>query len=329
MHRQQSSGTRKMSAEMLDTAEETIIDYLTCPICRDYIQPPSCCCENGHFICSKDKQAITKCPICSTENYPNKINTIFDMILKEIYFPCINQESGCPGYYKYGEIQEHQKLCGFELAPCAYKSEGCTQMVKRNEKSYHEKICEYGIISCRIHLEVKAAIRVNCDWRGFRTQLYQHVSEKHQMAWMPHLESNVTFAWILPIKFNFIKIEMIYLKDLDEMFYFYSKSDADSMQYIAVQYVGSQEKSMEYRYCVEFELESKRVQYEDMVLPYSVSADDVYSSSNCFHIHCDFLKKHFQAERVIDCYVKIFRKDQMCNQLKRHITYLGNVINED
>lgn len=314
---------------MLDTAEETIIDYLTCPICRDYIQPPSSCCENGHFICGKDKESITKCPVCSTENYPNKINTVFDNIVKEIYFPCINQEHGCPGYYKYVEIVEHQKMCGFELIPCSYKSEGCAKMVKRNEKWYHEKKCEYGIISCRIHLEVKGSIHVNCDWQGYRTQLHKHVSEKHQMAWTPHLESNVTFAWIIPIEFNFQKIELIYLKDLDEMFYFYSKSEAKFMQYIAIQYVGSNEKCKEFRFSVEFELDSKRVQYEDMVLPYSLNPEDVYSSSSCFHIHYEFLKKHFQAERLIDCYVKIFKKDETANQQKRHITYLGNVINED
>lgn len=319
-----------MSAEMLDSAEETIIDYLTCPICRDYIKPPSSCCENGHFICSSDKKEFTRCPVCKTENYPNKTNTIFDMILKEIYFPCVNQEHGCPGYFKYVEIHEHQKICGFELIPCRFKSEGCNQVIKRNEKALHEKRCEYGIISCRTRMEMKGKTLVNCDWRGFRSQLQEHVGDKHKQAWVPSLESNVTFAWMLPIDVDYQKIEVIHLRDVDEIFYFYTKGVSnESMQHIAVQYVGSNEKSKEFMYSVEFELDSKKVRYEDEALPYSLNPDDVYASSHCFNVHYEFLKKHFLAERVIDCYVKIYKKDQNQDVLRRRVTFLGNVINEE
>lgn len=311
---------------MLDTAEETIIDYITCPKCKDYIQPPSHCCENGHFICHKCKKKVKICPVCKVENYPNKKNTIFDMILKEMYYPCGNQENGCPGYFKYEEIKEHQQVCEYQLLPCTFQSAGCPLKFKLNEKSEHEQQCHFGV-SCRIFFKLKGTVQEVCHWRGFKNQLHEHILSNHQRIWHPQIiEINVAFAWMLPLDMNFEKVELIQLKDTEEMFYFYVRSESHGNQSVAIQHIGHHEKSKDYLFSVEFMHETKRVKYENCVIPLSSEAEDVYRSNNGFEIHYAFLKKHFLAERVIDCYVKIFKKNKGVLQGRKSIRYSSSIL---
>ncbi|KAK6618662.1 hypothetical protein RUM43_013053 [Polyplax serrata] len=320
---------RKMSAEMMDTAEETIIDFITCPYCNDYVQPPSLCCENGHFVCHGCKLKVRKCPSCGTENYPNKNNTIFDMILREIYYPCFYQEDGCSAYFKYDELKLHQLTCNFKMEPCMFNSDGCKQLCRPDDREAHESRCEYGV-SCRVYTEIKGVVYTQCNWRGTRKDLPLHVTMSHQFAWCPYqIESNVALSWMLPMNFNFEKVELIHLKDIDEMFYFYSKSIGNSQHFIAVQHIGKWDDSKEFIYSVEFIHEDKKVGFEDLVIPYTVGGEDIYRSRNCFSIHYEFLKKHFLAESVIDCYVKVLKKGQKNEAVKRYLTYLDNVIKED
>lgn len=317
-----------MSAEMLDTAEETIIDFITCPFCKDYIQPPSLCCENGHFICRGCKTKVPNCPSCGTEKYPNKNNTVFDMILREIYYPCVYQETGCSAYFKYDKLREHQMNCKFRLETCAFQNDGCKALLKPNEKPGHESICEYGV-SCKVYAKIKGIVYTQCKWRGSRKELPKHVTKSHEFSWCPHqIESNVALSWMLPLNFNFEKVELIHLKDVDEMFYFYSKSVENSQHFVAVQHIGNKNAWQEFMYSVEFIHENKKVGFEDLVIPYNVNEDDIYRANNCFSVHYDFLRKHFLAERVIDCYVTVFKKGQK-TEVKRYLTYLDNVIKEE
>lgn len=314
---------------MRDMAEETIIDYITCPECLDFIQPPSECCENGHFVCHSCRKKDYKCPICNTQNYPNKDNAVFNLLLKEIYFPCHFQENGCSAYFKCDELKKHHLECQFRFTPCAFRSSGCMALLHPDEKAFHEEICEFGI-TCRVYAKFRDNVYRKCDWRGDRNSLPNHVIETHKSAWTPHkLESNVALSWMLPIDFNFEKTELIHLRDIDEMFYFYSKSVEHSKHYVAVQYIGNSDRAKLFKYSVEFMYDSKMVKYEDVVLPYNLSVEEVYNSNNCFYVEYDFLKKHFQAERIIDCYVKVYRKDQSPTEIRRYMKYLDNTITEE
>lgn len=318
-----------MSAEMIDTAEETIIDFITCPHCKDYIQPPSVCCENGHFTCTKCKQQISRCPSCGTDKYPNKSNTVFDMILMEIYYPCYYQANGCSAYFKWNELKDHQLVCKFRLEACRFHASGCPIFVKAEERLIHEANCEYGL-SCKVYAKIKGNVYTQCNWRGTKQDLPKHVITAHRFSWCPHeIESNVTLSWILPMNFDFEKVELIHLKDVDEMFYFYSKSIGNFQHFVAVQYIGQRDNEKEFLYSVEFIHEDKKVGFEDSVIPYNVSEEDIYRSTNCFSVHYEFLKKHFLAERVIDCYVKVFRKEQKTMEVRRYMTYLDNEIKQD
>lgn len=102
---------RRMSAESLDPADEAIIDYVKCPGCRQFIQPPCVCCEQGHFMCTPCKARIEACPTCGATSFPNKVNAVFDRILQELYYPCVNAENGCHAFLKYSEISGHQSSC--------------------------------------------------------------------------------------------------------------------------------------------------------------------------------------------------------------------------
>ncbi|EEB18001.1 conserved hypothetical protein [Pediculus humanus corporis] len=304
--RQITSTVRKMSEEMLDTAEETIIDFITCPYCTDYIRPPSVCCESGHFVCRQCKTNISHCPTCGTDRYPNKSNSVFDMILREIYYPCLYQGNGCSAYFKHDQLQIHQNNCKFKMEPCVYQSEGCKVFTKgQDNKIKHETICDYGV-RCKIYGEINNKIHVTCTWKGKRKDLLKHVSTSHQYEWSPHeIVSDVALSWILPLNINFEKIQLIHLKDFDEMFFFYSKTIENYQHFVGVQYVGHRESWKKFLYSVEFIYENKKVGFEDLVIPHTVKkTDDVYGANNCFSVHFEFLKKHFLAESVIDCHVR-------------------------
>lgn len=151
------------------------------------------------------------------------------------------------------------------------------------------------------------------------------------------------------------------------MFYFHVKCVAEGPQYVAVQHIGSDEvnswkcaftvfkQSFEtfgvlivpnsfmpifvcalflcfqvgstFMYAVEFKYGSKLIVFKDNVI--LSSEDDVFNHSACCNFHYKFLMYHFQAERVCDCYIRIFRKGQEDKKGKRILHFLGTVVSEE
>lgn len=82
-----------------------------------------------------------------------------------------------------------------------------------------------------------------------------------------------------------------------------------------------------YMYAVEFKYGSKKIVFQDNVIPSNV--DDVYSDTHCCTFHSHFLYHHFQAERVCDCYIRIYKKGQENVNGKRILNFLGNIVSEE
>ena len=108
--------SKRKNAEDL---EECVLKELTCPVCLEYMFPPINLCWNGHSICHKCRDAISRCPLCRG-SLLRVSNLSLEMLAAEVYFPCRNTDSGCDVRARYLELKEHEQHCRFQKKPCPF-----------------------------------------------------------------------------------------------------------------------------------------------------------------------------------------------------------------
>ena len=109
-------------------------------------------CLNGHNVCSVCVPQLMHCPVCRV-NFPGSSshNLFAERLAQKGVFPCKNSESGCRESFKLSDIQKHTSIC-------PYRIYGCLTM------------------------------KDDCNWRGCRSELFNHVSDEHEgKAWNSEL----------------------------------------------------------------------------------------------------------------------------------------------
>jgi hypothetical protein len=243
--------TDELAAVTLDNAS-CIKSVLECPVCLDTMRAPILQCQNGHNICNVCKLKLRNCPICRARFIETR-SLALEKLSQRILFPCANSERGCTKMQTIQDITKHQISCLYRMHKCLL---GHPQ---------------------------------SCSWEGLRTDILQHVKEKHEDRafdtrsyrfseyehWKETMESAVlcTFS--------------------EEIFWLRNKTDSDKRKYYeAVQYIGPAENASKYRY--EHHLVSpggqKEVTMKCTARCDTESMKQITESGTCFMIDYDSAK---------------------------------------
>lgn len=81
-----------------------------------------------------------------------KISVPFKNQLENLFqLKCRNLKHGCTELTNYGKIQEHERICQYELIQCL--NIGCQEWVVRKAMVQHKEQCKFGLEICEFCLK--------------------------------------------------------------------------------------------------------------------------------------------------------------------------------
>ena len=159
---------------------------LDCCLCKNVMIKPRECekcrkgfcknCIDGYIdqLVAGDYQIV--CPNCGTENL-NLVepHPLLVRQLSELKGACINADKGCNLIIAYGDLENHQKECGFTTIKCSLY--GCEAEMKQSEYDRHVQNCEYRVLRCEKCNAVKPK-EGECDCIKNMVAKCEHLSQK-------------------------------------------------------------------------------------------------------------------------------------------------------
>ncbi|XP_067125981.1 E3 ubiquitin-protein ligase sina-like [Centruroides vittatus] len=79
-----------------------LVSLFECPVCYDYMEPPTFQCPAGHTICSRCTLCVRQCPVCRGE-LRNYRNLTLERLAEIVALPRVYRGNGCP---KKGLVSE-------------------------------------------------------------------------------------------------------------------------------------------------------------------------------------------------------------------------------
>ncbi|XP_067134898.1 E3 ubiquitin-protein ligase SIAH1A-like [Centruroides vittatus] len=215
--------------------DPALVSLFECPVCYDYMEPPTFQCPAGHTICSRCSLYVRQCPLCRGE-LRNYRNLTLERLAEMVALPCVYRGNGCP---KTG------------LVP---------------ERKAHEQDCPYRTCLCPSMDEV-------CTWEGVYQQVIPHLTERHpHIGHINHdavklvligLEATQPLVWITHLH--------CHQRDFIVQVFKTETSDENSPVYIIVQNVGSRQESGRFLGRIEIRGRGKTMLWEST--PQSVTDD--------------------------------------------------------
>ncbi|KAK9887461.1 hypothetical protein WA026_022608 [Henosepilachna vigintioctopunctata] len=96
--------------KVVETAE------LRCSNCKNYLSVGPVL-NNSKFgnICGRKD-----CALFATLDGVNSVQVLYESVVQFSLFPCRYQNAGCPSFVKWGEVEEHEEICEFEIFDCPF-----------------------------------------------------------------------------------------------------------------------------------------------------------------------------------------------------------------
>lgn len=141
---------------------------------------------------------------------------------------------------QYLRDESFEALSQFLLFPCIYKENGCPKKLLPSVLEEHETYCEFKKFDC------PSSFYTNCDWKGSKSQVYQHFKEKHPKLIM----ENQTF------EFDFLNSieEKLVTKFEEEIFIVKKEVDVRKEMFLCtVEHLKSKEINNVYTYFLRLE----------------------------------------------------------------------------
>lgn len=135
----------------MDALNNDLLKLLTCPSCSKYMKEgaiyvcvsgkaktvPNFCKTliSGHSICDLCWN-IESCPVCKLAMSDIR-NFSLEAISSLLYYPCTNENQGCPHAMKREELVEHQALCDYRSYKCMLNKYCCWQGTRDKLKKHY------------------------------------------------------------------------------------------------------------------------------------------------------------------------------------------------
>lgn len=112
-----------------------LISETSCPICFDTLRSPVQLCTNRHGVCSKCREKLDKCPLCTE---PFSSNDSKNILLNSVldYLPHKCRYDGCQVFVILED--DHAKWCGYQPTTCKLKQchwTGCAKDIYDHVKT--------------------------------------------------------------------------------------------------------------------------------------------------------------------------------------------------
>ncbi|KAJ8891767.1 hypothetical protein PR048_004320 [Dryococelus australis] len=167
------------------------------------------------------------------------------------------------------------------MYPCVNVDAGCQIKIQLNSMAKHSAVCPHRLHNC---------LESSCKWQGRTQEMLEHLKGTHNMAWMtaanPHL-----YYDNFDLSTDFEEHDAI--DAFEELFLFHFKRDATKRRlFVAVQYVGSEEAAMNYRYQV-FILSADGAKWVDFVSSThkdTVSFEEIMNSKKCLCVDFEVIE---------------------------------------
>ncbi|XP_023240760.1 E3 ubiquitin-protein ligase Siah1-like [Centruroides sculpturatus] len=227
------------SAEQASTGESlpepALMALFECPVCYDYMTPPTFQCPEGHTICSRCKTQVRQCPVCRGE-LRNFRNLTLEKLAEIIALPCIYKENGCPEKRLLKDRKVHELHCSFRTCSCPSLDEAC-------------------------------------DWEGVYQQIIPHLTENHSyIHCLNHDSVRMSIIGIdVALPLTWITCLHCYRRDFIIQVIKMETIDENSPLLIIVQNVGNRKDSGRFRGRIEVRGRGKVIQWES--IPRSVTGD--------------------------------------------------------
>ncbi len=137
-------------ARLVGVAEDLVEDLL-CGLCKRIVVHGEMCkaCIGpfcGSCIASYISQSGGRCPQgCKYQTM--ELLPVYKKLLKKLRLRCKNAPNKCEEILPYDSVDEHERLCGFELTGCTVP--GCDARMLRKELAEHMAVCKFLIVDCR------------------------------------------------------------------------------------------------------------------------------------------------------------------------------------
>ena len=131
---------------------QTIMNILKCKICKNILLNPYDCSKCGNTFCfnciNKIKENSLSCPFnCQLfEIIPSSFG--IKKFLNQLKFECKNKSKGCKEIIPYKEIENHEKICPYNIIICPNVE--CKQKIKSIELENHiQNECKFTLFKCK------------------------------------------------------------------------------------------------------------------------------------------------------------------------------------
>jgi E3 ubiquitin-protein ligase SIAH1 len=233
--------------------DEDLLRDLECPVSMEYRVPPIMLCTNGHNICSKCREIVQRCPTCRAQ-FSEIRNVVLENIIRKQKYHCANRQSGCLDFFSIDHIAQHQAVCEYRKIKCPFQ------------------------------------INWNCPWKGFKSDLKEHVKTAHPRSFIEDstLRSSLFWDRILTV-----------LSCFGELFVHYKRIQ-DGRLYGAVQLIGTSIEASKYK--CEFTLRAangvERISKTFFVQGYSEDWETIFNSGKCLKLDEDTAKNFVEENKL-------------------------------
>ena len=215
--------------------------------------PPIILCESGNNMCDRCGPRIFGCPTCR-HPYLNATNVALEQLAREVRYPCRYQKFGCEEFFAHDTVREHQHRCHYRPQTCpTYKLPN-----------------------------------VKCTWTGSYEDIKKHLMENHRGECYDYIDGKFRVVRNFPARMSVSQ----FVFALNEIFFLRFQANDDTL-YAVLQYIGSPENAVKYKYRVEFvnKDNTEGVTVMHLTRSFDEKLDDIFKSGNCGKLHYDVVSR--------------------------------------
>ncbi|KAJ8871134.1 hypothetical protein PR048_027438 [Dryococelus australis] len=260
--------------------QDNLLSVLTCPRCREYLEPPITLCEKGHNVCRRCRPRMRHCPICSKKLLDTR-NVSLEAIARDTLFPCRYAAEGCRETRQLGDIAAHHAVCALRVYSCPWVAERCT-------------------------------------WRGAKTSMADHLRAAHASSFVePLVETDVAASWHIS-KADCFNERSHAVTAFGEVFLVDRMFDVPQKKLcLAVRQVGCKDKdAANFRYCLRLSRNGGAQQVDASCLVHAHAEDVValFQTHDCVRVDFDTLVSFSKGARSIEI-VRLGPPQSVCTLL--------------
>ncbi|XP_063230423.1 E3 ubiquitin-protein ligase siah2-like [Bacillus rossius redtenbacheri] len=117
----------------LENLNKTLLKFLECSACRNFMKTFISQCDKGHNICPRCLPKDERCPNC--KEIVQARNVALEALREMAVCPCRNAAAGCDRRLSYREEDEHSSVCPHRLYECPTRD--CSWTGRRTQLLEH------------------------------------------------------------------------------------------------------------------------------------------------------------------------------------------------